>query len=362
MAEILFNFKDLVNLRNPNNPIIDIGSFLLSDDYLRKLFPSRYIFYNKFIKGLNNPDSLYKFLYTTAENKVNYTELQNKLISISKSLNNLSKTDKNKVLANIRRYYNNNNKYNKLYDTLANLKGGDSDNYHLKKRPGPMKLFLNDINNVAPSLTNKPITSINDIIKKGTSDTDDYNLKLNVDVNKLKTIYNKYENIPSYNPERLNINIYDRIIFIIITFVIRFISLSFIYWSLNSNIVNNFKKAFIYYSIIYIIFFIFITALANVIYFYPIIDLFSSTSIIQMPNLLYYFYININGVNSLSIHLGLIITLLFIPFILVMDKKEKITDVKNITYDYEQKDKIYKSISVFSLVIWILTSIIAIKF
>jgi len=358
MAEILFSFKDLVNLRDPSNPILSIGSILLSDRYISQLFPNRYNFYTKFIKGLKNPDSLYKFLHTTAENKKIYNELQNKLVSISKSLNNLSKKDKNKVLSNLRRYYNNNSKYNRLYDVLGSLKGGAD--YHVEKRPGPMKLFLNELNSVAPSLSNKVSTSIDDIVKTGSNK--DENQRQNIDINKIKQVYTKYENIPAYNPDRLKINMYDRYIFIAVTFIIRFIALSFIYWGLNSNIVNNFKKAFIYYSFVYIIFFIFITALVNIIYFYPIMQLFSSTSIIQLPNLLYYFYIQINGMSSLLIHIGIIITLLFIPFILVMDKKGERQDITNITYDYKQKDRIYNSISTFSLVIWILTSIIALRF
>ena len=97
-------------------------------------------------------------------------------------------------------------------------------------------------------------------------------------------------------------------------------------------------------------------------YYYPIIELFSNSSISSMPNLLYYFYIHINGPNRLILHIILILLLLFIPYILDMDKKNFEENDMNISFDNNIKMDIYNSIANFSLIIWVLTSIIAIKF
>ena len=166
------------------------------------------------------------------------------------------------------------------------------------------------------------------------------------------------------NPENLKITIIDRVIFIITTFIIRYITLMIIDWGLSTNIINNFYRAFLYYCFIYLLFFVFIVMLVNVIVHYPLMELYSSMKIISIPNLFYYFYIYTNGYMRLLIHVFLILTILFIPYVINIDKinfiksEEKKT---NISYDYDKKKKILDSISIFSFIIWILTSIIASK-
>jgi hypothetical protein len=154
----------------------------------------------------------------------------------------------------------------------------------------------------------------------------------------------------------------DRGVFIGVTFAIRMIALSLIYWSLNSNLVNNFQTAFIYYCIIYMIFFLFVIAIVNVIFYYPVTELFTNLSLATLPNLLYYFYIHFNGYNRLILHIIILSILMMVPFVLSLDKKFTEQYDANISFDYKKKSDIYNSISNFSLVIWILTSVIALKF
>ena len=56
--------------------------------------------------------------------------------------------------------------------------------------------------------------------------------------------------------------------------------------------------------------------------------------------------------------------LLFIPFVLTLDttKKRMEDDNKNISYNYKKKEQIYKTISNFSLVIFVLTSLVAFNY
>ena len=299
--------------------------------------------------------------------------MKEKLENINKSLKKLSDEDKNKVLTGLKTALKPLNdsiddRYNDLFEILKQKKTvGGNDDYYIKKQPMPMKLLLSEVNEVAPMLGNVPPTNINEIIKNADSSinpdaTKDLGaLKTDINVPKIKGIYEKYKDIYKYSPDRLEITLIDRIIFIVTTFIIRLIALALIYWGLNSNLINNFKTAYIYYSAIYILFFIFITALVNVMYYYPIFELFSNISLTNMPNLLYYFYIHFNGPYRLILLISLILILLVIPFVLELDKKtDEQTDL-NISFDFNQKEKILNSISYFSLGIFALTSIIAIK-
>lgn len=370
MTELLFGFKDLLNASNPNTPTLNLSSLILTDNFVRKFNPKRYNFYVKFVNGLSDPAILHKFLYTTKDSKIYNTDMKAKLANINKSLKNLSEEDKNKVVSNLKlalKPLNDNmdDKYNELFNILQQKKTIGGDKYYIKKQPMPMKLLLSEINQAAPMLGNIPPTNIDEVIKDFTNpekDKDLTALSTTVNLPKIKGIYEKYKDIYSYSPDRLEITLIDRIIFIITTFIIRLIALALIYWGLNSNLINNFKTAYIYYSIIYILFFIFITALVNVMYYYPIFELFSNVSLNNMPNLLFYFYIHFNGPYRLILHISLILILLVIPFVLELDKKTEDQTELNISFDFNQKEKILNSISYFSLGVFALTSIIAFKF
>jgi hypothetical protein len=442
MTEFFFNFKDLTNIQNPNKVMLNLGSFVISDDYIKKMFPKRYNFYMKFVDGFSSPSNLYKYLYRTKESKDYYEQLQGKLAKISNSLSKLSNKNKKKVLNVLSQNLGNRgNDYNKFLDVIKDIatndkkvdkkggageggepeEGGDggraeaevqtevtkeseyrspptesrqsqpiqeaprrarilgnndddySKDYYVKKPFKPMETFLNDVKKIAPVINLQPPKTIDELVRKvdGDANKSDY---FNVDTadisektDDLQQLYKNYLKNPLYSPERLEINIYDRITFIIVTYIIRFLTLQFIYWCLNSNIINNFSKAYNYYTFIYILFFIFITSIVNVMYFYPVFELFSNISSITIfPNYFYYFYVYTNGYLSLAIHLFIILILLFIPFVLVMDRKDVNFngdgDGDNISYDYKKKNEIYISISNFSLIIWVLTSIISLKF
>lgn len=378
MTEFLFGFRDLTNISDPKTPILNLGSLVLTDTFVRKFNPKRYNFYVKFINGLSNPANLYKFLYKTKESKTYHNDLENKIKTISKSLHLLSKEDKKKVINNLKIILDDKNEKDGKYESILKyldeqindkITGGEK-NYFIKKNLMPMKSFIEDVNDAFPGIGNIPPTDINELVKETTDQSDEKRNASNEDKNnirELKAVYNKYNSISQISPERVNINYMDRGVFIATTMIIRLLSLSLIYWGLNSNLINNFKTAFLYYCIIYIIFFLFIIGLVNVIYYYPVVELFSNVSLVSIPNLLYYFYIHINGMNRLLLHIIIILTLLAIPFILSLDTIEtadtdETNENINISFDNIKKDKIYTTITNYSLVIWVLTSIIALKF
>jgi hypothetical protein len=365
MADLLFNFKDLTYASDPKIPILNLGSFIIPDSVVRKFNPQRYNFYIKFINGLTDPANLYRFLYTTKDSKNYHTEIQNKISKIAKGLKTLSTDDRKIVITNLKNILNanSNDKYGNLFNTIESFEKTGGSEYAIKKPIMPMNTLLTHVNNEIPLLGEVPINTIEELIIDNTKETKlaPKTIKA-VDISKIKGIYDYYNKIPQLSPERININMIDRGIFILTTLIIRIISLSLIFWGLNSNLINNFKTAYIYYCCIYILFFIFIIGIVNVVYYYPIVELFSNVSISSMPNLLYYFYIHITGPNRLILHILLILLLLFIPYVLDMDKKKIKDPDMNISFDNNIKTDIYNSIANFSLIIWVLTSIIAIKF
>ena len=105
--------------------------------------------------------------------------------------------------------------------------------------------------------------------------------------------------------------------------------------------------------------------LVNVVVYYPVMELFSNTTITNLPNYLYYYYIYTNGYMRLVIHMLVIIILLFVPYLINMDKIKIFwldENNKNISYNYEERNNIYQSVALFSFIVWILTSFIALKF
>jgi hypothetical protein len=384
MTHLIFGFRDLINTQ-PNTSIFDVSSLLFDDTYLKTISPNRYNFYVKFISGLSNPAVLEQFFYKVKESKDYRNSLNKKIKHLSgllKRLNtNFDTSDKNKIIEDITNVIKNKFKLdetetNKIGELLnsTNKKGGAPpittrnafiQQYDLNKGAEPMKEFINKLNMIDPTLGQKPpLNKIEDILidKANTSKTVRNKSRPDT-IKELKGLYDNYKD--DLSPESLEISMIDRAIFIASIFIIRQISLTFVDWGLNTNVINTFHKAFFMYCFVYLIFFIFIIMLVNVVVYYPILELFSNTNITNIPNYLYYYYIYTNGFMRLIVHMLIIIILLFIPYLINIDKIKILwfdENNKNISYNIEQRNNIYQSISLFSFIIWILTSFIALKF
>jgi hypothetical protein len=381
MAHLIFGFKDLIN-SSPNNSVFDISALLFDDTYLKTISPDRYNFYVKFISGLSNPVVLEQFFYKVKESKDYRSSLNKKIKHLSgllKRLNtNFDTSDKNKIIDDITNVIKNKFKLdetetNKIGELLnsTNKKGGTIDTrdkfietYDLNKGAEPMKEFLNKINIIDPTIgQTPPINNIEDILIKKNSGKAIKKKERPIMIKELKGLYDNYKD--DLSPESLEISMIDRAIFIASIFIIRQIALTFVDWGLNTNVINTFHKAFFMYSIVYLIFFIFIIMIVNVVVYYPIMELFSNINITNIPNYLYYYYIYTNGFMRLIVHTLIIIILLFIPYLINIDKIKIFwfdENNKNISYNIEQRNNIYQSIALFSFIIWILTSFIALKF
>jgi hypothetical protein len=147
----------------------------------------------------------------------------------------------------------------------------------------------------------------------------------------------------------------DRIVFIVITFIIRYITLLLVNWCVEIDIIKSFNQAFILFTFIYIIIFWLIVMIIN-INISP--EYSGEASIIgKVQSVLYYFHFRINDIGRLLIHTLLILLLLVIPVIVKSDNK---TDDNPLTYD--ERMKLYNTLSLFTIFMWIFTSIIASKY
>jgi|694.fasta_scaffold22692_3 hypothetical protein len=178
-----------------------------------------------------------------------------------------------------------------------------------------------------------------------------------------------FENDPQNPLEELEITLDDRIVFIIATFFIRYITLLMVQWCIDINIITSFYEGFIYYAIIYIILFWFVVLFINIDNSYDVKYMNFNGIINSIRSLFYYFYMGTNGISRLLIHTSLIILLIVIPIILNIKKKpefkdeandEPVANVKILTYD--ERKQLSKTLTLFTMFIWLFTSIIATKF
>jgi hypothetical protein len=154
-----------------------------------------------------------------------------------------------------------------------------------------------------------------------------------------------------------------KILFIIITFIIRLISIKLVEWSINMNYSNNFINSYILYTIIYLTILFIIFCIVNITYNYNINSvMYGTTGFSTLANSLYYFYIipgaSFSRNNRLFIHSILLIVFSLIPIGL----KSNNNDNNDIDYDYNEKRKTINMISNYTFAVWIFSSIIAMNY
>jgi hypothetical protein len=192
-------------------------------------------------------------------------------------------------------------------------------------------------------------------------------IKNNEMIQKIK----RFEDDPKNPLEELELTFDDRIVFIIATFFIRYITIIMVQWCIDINIIKTFYEGFIYYAVIYIILFWFIVLFINIDNSFDVKYMNFNGIINSIRTLFYYFYMGTNGISRLLIHTSLILLLIVIPIILNIKKN---TDFKPEDgdgsgssngvkiLDFEERKQLSKALSLFTMFIWLFTSIIATKF
>ena len=341
------------NIYEPDNDddnmnYISIDDLLIQDIDLKKNYNSRYKFYIELLKIYNKNPKIIKRIYT-------------KLNAI-KDLNNKEK----KLLSEL-------NYYNSINEAIPGgklvIKGGENplENYKESSFRDVLKRSF-DMSNV--SKLKKKIYK-NDEKKEETDnkigvfdkDIDEYNDGNKTDSSNIKKKLLEFENDPNNTFTYLELTIEDRLVFIIATFFIRYISLILIQWSVDINIIKSFEEGFFFYAVIYISIFWFIVLFVNIDNAVKIDYMNFDNFMNSIRSIFYYFYMGTNGITRLLVHSCIICVLLIVPIILNIKKKNEFEDDnKENIISYEERKKLSKSLSLFTIFIWVLTSIIATKF
>jgi hypothetical protein len=201
-------------------------------------------------------------------------------------------------------------------------------------------------------------------IKSEPTDNEKEKLKA-LDKNIKKKII-EFENDPENTFNYLELTIEDRLVFIITTFFIRYLSLILIQWSVDINIIKSFEEGFFYYAVIYLAIFWFIVLFVNIDNTTKVDYMNFDNFMNSIRSVFYYFYMGTNGITRLLVHSCIICVLLIVPIILNIKKstyiEEETKDKDKNIISYEERKKLSKSLSLFTIFIWVLTSIIATKF
>ena len=357
---------------------ISPADILIQDIDLKRNYNSRYRFYTELLKIYNKNPKIIKKVYTKLNAIKDLNGMEKKLLSELIYYNNKldkptsgggkgnrssSKSDRRdggggrdgggSVLEGY--------KESKLRDVLKK----DYDMPNISK----LNKNINEKNPNSDKDTGDKITDFNNQIDKYYDDIEDDNNKpddiTNLD-KKIKKKIIEFENDPENTFNYLELTIEDRLVFIITTFFIRYLSLILIQWSVDINIIKSFEEGFFYYAVIYLAIFWFIVLFVNIDNTTKVDYMNFDNFMNSIRSVFYYFYMGTNGITRLLVHSCIICVLLIVPIILNIKKSTYIEEEnkdkdKNII-SYEERKKLSKSLSLFTIFIWVLTSIIATKF
>ena len=379
----IFNNNTYDPDKDEDEDVYDISpaDILIQDIDLKRNYNSRYRFYTELLKIYNKNPKIIKKVYTKLNAIKDLNGMEKKLLSELIYYNNkLDKDDK--TTGGGKR---SSDRSGSRSDRSSSRSGGDGvgvlEGYKesklrevLKKdydMPNISKLNknINDKNQNRDKDTGDKITDFNNQIDKyydEIEDADDDKGKVG-DLDKgIKKKIIEFENDPENTFNYLELTIEDRLVFIITTFFIRYLSLILIQWSVDINIIKSFEEGFFYYAVIYLAIFWFIVLFVNIDNTTKVDYMNFDNFMNSIRSVFYYFYMGTNGITRLLVHSCIICVLLIVPIILNIKKstyiEEENKDKDKDIISYEERKKLSKSLSLFTIFIWVLTSIIATKF
>jgi hypothetical protein len=329
---------------------------LFDDKMIKKFNIRRWTYYKRFNKIVEDPRELKNFMHTLktiSDNRENKDKIYKKIVKLHDILSKVD-VDSENYSQNKKTKLEELNK--RILSILENKTNSDIDS----SKVGQKNEILKDMTEkfVGGSSTNY----LDDYSDKLERISDDKKTSDTTKISKYKTVLNDIENI--INPAKtLTITREDKILFIIITFIIRLICIKLVEWSINMNYSNNFINSYILYTIIYLIILFIILCIVNITYNYNInAVIYGNTGFSTLANSLYYFYIipgaSFSRNNRLFIHSILLIIFSLIPIGLKSNNSED----NDIDYDNTQKNKTINMISNYTFAVWIFTSIIAMNY
>lgn len=391
-------FITLFNKLQYDRPVDDeistesFADYLIDDIDLKKMAPERFNYYKDLIAIFNKRPQL---LYNILKKYYRFQDLKEKE---KKHINKLSYYGEGDDGLNIREFQElmgegdvqnkikdiANNLFtkmkNKVREVREQIGGGEPDaNYKeskfrnvLKRDYGitnvdnlsePIHVPKGDEQNAINNNMKKRYETQNKLVDIGER-IDKFN-DGDLNTTDIKSDIKRFENDPDNPLKELEITFDDRLVFIFSTFFIRYITLVLVKWSIDINIIKTFEEGFYYYAAIYLTIFWFIVLFVNIDNSNQIDYMNFDDFMNSIRSVFYYYYMGTNGVTRLFIHSALIVILLMIPVILNIRKKNEFEEDEENTsniLNYEERKKLIKSLSLFTIYIWILTSIIATKF
>jgi predicted secreted protein len=339
---------------NIKNERYNILNDLFDDKMIKKFNVRRWTYYKRFNKIIDDPRELKNFMHTLkkiSESREQKDKIYKKIVKLHDILS--------KVDINSENYsQNKKNKLEELNKRILSILENKTNNNIDSSKISQKNEVLKDITDKFVGGSTKYLDDYSDKLEKI---SDNNNTSDSTKISKYKTVLNDIETI--VNPTKtLNITREDKILFIIITFIIRLICIKLVEWSVNMNYSNNFINSYILYTIIYLIILFIILCIVNITYNYNINSvIYGNTGFSTLANSLYYFYIipgaSFSRNNRLFIHSILLIMFSLIPFGLKSNN-----DDNEIDYDYTEKRKTINMISNYTFAVWIFTSIIAMNY
>lgn len=399
MEELKYKFSYLNDLKPDDAKSQVQSNNIVDDNFVHKLNPTRFAFYQEFIREIQkNPELLKKIIY---ENKMIKHKKEDEDKMIENIVNNLEglyripeKTvgyiaakkkkmdDENANIVNQLEkiishgetldsgfeYEENSSKIkqdkkNILKETFVGGQEGTKldtikQNMNTEIKENVAK-YKNNIKDMKTKFKDGAV--LKKFSKKLSEVNDDKTSSGNVKAMKLKDIVSDIENDKFTTINSLNISKDDRLLFIGVTFLIRLVSLGIIDWSLSTNFVTSFTSAFVLYIMIYSLFILLILIMVNVQYQVPISELYNSEHSLftAISGSMYYFYMRpgyfFSSITRFIAHLGIMASITTIA-ILIKDKDQH---KGNLNYNYAEKKRIRKSVHNFTLLMWVFTSSLA---
>ena len=319
LNRFLFNFKNLTSLGGPRT---DLNTFI-DNEQLYKLDPDRFNFYMQVLESVSNPNP---DVLTEVIRKENLTRYERERVD--------------KKLKNIENYFEN---------RMDNI-----------EEEGESSSSMKDVQKLKRKLALNPLTQDIVITDKGKKfeggDISQLKKKLGLeelqltnDDKKNDEIVKKYTESPFYSPNNEKVNMTDRLIFVVLTYIIRSLALFLVEWGIYTGYITDFNQAFglyfgMYASILFLTLFL------------------TNGKKDDMIFRLLFFYINTQsddgrGVLRIIVHIFCILLLLPIPLVVREYREFKSKEILS----FKEKSKLLNGIQTFSLYSWILTSVVAIN-
>lgn len=159
----------------------------------------------------------------------------------------------------------------------------------------------------------------------------------------------EYKHDPIFSPENQIVTYTDRLIFIGMTFMFRAITLVMVNAAIQARFITTFNQAFGYYFLLYSTIFIIWVLLVNI-----------RKNNLFVGMLFYYINANYDALVWKRIGIHLLVQLLILPMPILIVDRSKHTDISQVD-TYEKRDRMYSTLTFFTLVIWAITSIIALR-